>query len=114
MRTIVFFLIIISFVMLEETAYAEDININGYTVSVVAVNRSGRLSIDGRVDGGERCKKLQLNIYMNDEKSHGAAVTAIAEDVGNGGSRTFTAGTRVYGNSMLWSVSRIDTYCNIR
>ncbi len=84
MRKIVFFLVIVSFVILAKAAYTEEMKINGYTISVIAENKSGNFSVDGRVEGGAKCKKLELHISLRDEKKNTVSVIAIVEDVRGG------------------------------
>lgn len=109
MRKVVFFLVIVSFVMLSRAAYADEFNVDGFTIWANASKSGKTVSVSGRVRG-VGCKKLRLNIFLHDEKTNRASVIAIVNNA-DVGSNIFSGSDTVYQAGSNWEISSIYTQC---
>lgn len=111
MRSLTILLVFFCVVMFASLSYAEDFTVNGYTISPTVTKNGDTVSVSGRVEGGARCKKLRLDIFLHDQSTHRAYIIATADDVGAGGGRLFSGRSKVYTSGNRWSVSSIYTRC---
>ncbi len=63
------------------------------------------LSISGRVDGGEKCNKLTVDVFLFDEKGNVARIVCQANDVGGSNSRIIEGKKNAYSSyGSNWNV----------
>jgi hypothetical protein len=75
-----------AFLLFLPVCHADSTTVNGYRIDVLVTNTGmGQLHALGRVDGGEPCKKLRVNITARNENNKAASISATVDDVGNGG-----------------------------
>ena len=70
------------------------------------------LTLSGRVEGGESCKKLNVTVFLFDEKGNKTMVYCQASDVGGSGSRILEGKKHIlsfYGTD--WKVSSQHSDC---
>lgn len=106
----VMLMIVVGCMLFSGAAFAEDFTVDGYRIMVYSpdVFRS-TVKVSGRVEGGPRCKKLKLEMFLHDEQSRIAHIVTTIDDAG--GSHLYEARDNVLKAGSKWTVSSIYTRC---
>lgn len=106
------FVFLISFLFIKPNVNAEELTVNGYTLSMVNISQSDdNLEISGRLEYGQSCKKLRLSFLLQSDKGTHKSVSCIVKDAGTGSS-LFEGNTRVKNNEKLsWTIEDVRTKC---
>ena len=118
MKGIMVFLAVVVAAAVAVPVFAKNtFNVDGKEVSVKIDQRGNELTAAGRVSGGEPCKQLNVEVYLdNSKESTKARVEAAIKNYKGAsytGGQTFKASTtaRVESSEKYWHVSDIYLNC---
>lgn len=97
----------------SNSAFAEvgdKLEVDGYKFQISTNWRNNILQVRGSVKGGEKCKKLTVDIFLHNETGNSCHVIPILDNYNR--SDKFSVSDKVYGSSRSrWSVSNVYIKC---
>lgn len=101
-----------SFIFAPLAISAEELTVNGYTLSMVNISQSeDSLEVSGRLEYGPTCSNLKLSLRLQSDKGTHKTINCMVKDAGTGSS-LFEGSSKVKKNeSLTWTVEDVKTKC---
>lgn len=101
-----------SFIFNPLAISAEELAVNGYSLSMVNVSQSeDMLEVSGRLEYGPTCSNLKLSIRLQSDKGTHKTINCMVKDAGTGSS-LFQGSSKIKKNdSLTWTVEDVKTKC---
>jgi len=107
--------VFLAFVMTPADGEADQFNIDGYNVTIGWKQQMDKVTTWGGVTGGQKCKQLNLTIFLqNSKESRLAHLEAAIRNYNPSRTNRFKAADTVYQNihnRKYWHVDEIYTNC---
>jgi hypothetical protein len=91
--------------------HAENFEVDGYKLSLKAIQNDKNLSVAGRIREGPSCESLKIDIFCHSQNGNVAHIVCVVKKVGGKGSRLVRGTDTVYGKGGHWEVSSVFVDC---
>lgn len=93
-------------------SFAEDLSVNGYSLSLVNISQTGgSLEVSGKLEYGPSCDKLKLSFTLKSDAGTNKTVNCFVKNAGTGSS-LFKGSARVKeGETLTWNIDEVKARC---